>query len=189
MCSRPILENARMSSFLMAEYYSTVYHIFLNHSSVGGHLGRFCILAVVDNAVINTGMHLSSKSLVSFPLGIYPEVQLLVDLFLTFEESIIFHCNNNTLYYYSGWVHLYSHQQCTTAPLFFIPSPTFISCLLDNKATLTSGRWHLIVALCAFSWWLMLLSVSSRTDEDIFDSSVDKVAKCPLDVYPQWICN
>lgn len=56
------IENARMSSFLMAEYYSTVYHVFLNHSSVGGHLGRFCILAIVNNAVINTGMHLSHQN-------------------------------------------------------------------------------------------------------------------------------
>ena len=31
----------------------------------------------------------------SFPLGIYPEVQWPVDLFLTFEESIICLCNNN----------------------------------------------------------------------------------------------
>lgn len=46
-------------------------------------LGCFRILAIVNNAEINTGMHMSLKS-VSFSLGMYPELELLnhmVDLY------------------------------------------------------------------------------------------------------------
>ena len=42
-----------------------IFHNFFVHSSVDGHLGGFHVLAIVNNASINNGIHVSFSILVS----------------------------------------------------------------------------------------------------------------------------
>ena len=42
-----------------------MYHNFLIHSSVDGHRGCFHVLAIVNSAAVNNGIHVSLSILVS----------------------------------------------------------------------------------------------------------------------------
>ena len=48
-----------------------MYHSFLIHSSADGHLGYFYILAMINSAVMNIGVHVSLSDLVF--LGVYAQ--------------------------------------------------------------------------------------------------------------------
>ena len=53
-----------------------MYHSFLIHSSADGHLGCFHVLAMINSAAMNIGVHVSLSDLVSL-VCVCPEVVLL----------------------------------------------------------------------------------------------------------------
>ena len=52
-----------------------MYHIFIIHSSISGHLGCLHSLAIVHNTAVDIRVHISFKLVVLFSLDKYSEVE------------------------------------------------------------------------------------------------------------------
>ena len=61
-----------------------MYHSFLIHSSADGHLGCFHVLAMINSAAMNIGVHVSLSDLVSL-VSHSPFLQMVGKIILTLQ--------------------------------------------------------------------------------------------------------
>ena len=129
-----------MCSFLwLSSILLYMYHNFI-HSSVDGHLGCFHVLATVNSAAVNIGLHVSFSVLVSS--GCVPRSRI-AGSYGSFIPSFL----RNLHVFWSGFYQFTFPPAMQECSLFSTPSPAFIVCRLFDDG---HSDWSEMVSHCSF---------------------------------------
>ena len=130
--------------------FHCIYHI-LSQSSVGGHLGCFHVLVIVNNAVMNIGVHILHPYAITFHFSIFSFVRKIPSSESTGSYcGYIFNFFEKTPYCFPQWLHQFTFPPTVHKDSLFSTSSTafVITCLFDDSH---SDRYE-VISHCSFAF-------------------------------------